>query len=109
MLLPLENMSLSFVLAILNMWLRTGLCLALATDIRIAYANAKLGVNFTQLNLSPGMGGTFFLPRVAGPQVRLVFLFFLRLFICFIVPLLLCWFFSPWKRTLIVIMISDSL
>lgn len=46
-----------------------GLCLALATDIRIAYANAKLGVNFTQLNLSPGMGGTFFLPRVAGPQV----------------------------------------
>lgn len=46
-----------------------GLCVALACDIRIAAASAKLAVNFTALGLHPGMGATWLLPRVAGlPQ-----------------------------------------
>lgn len=43
-----------------------GLCLACAADIRIATANTKLGFTFLKLGLHPGMGGTFFLPRIVG-------------------------------------------
>eukprot|EP00030_Apusomonadida_sp_AF-17_P001192 a180562_9.p1 GENE.a180562_9~~a180562_9.p1 ORF type:complete len:311 (+),score=91.99 a180562_9:30-935(+) len=45
-----------------------GLCLALATDVRIAQRGAKLGVNFLKLGLHPGMGSTFTLPALVGPQ-----------------------------------------
>ncbi len=44
-----------------------GLCLALACDIRIANNKAKLGLNFVHLGLHPGMGATYFLPRLIGP------------------------------------------
>ncbi|MFM1846670.1 MAG: hypothetical protein RL417_144 [Pseudomonadota bacterium] len=43
-----------------------GLCLASACDIRIASDKAKLGFTFTRLGLHPGMGATYFLPRVIG-------------------------------------------
>ncbi|MFN8388927.1 MAG: enoyl-CoA hydratase/isomerase family protein [Bdellovibrionota bacterium] len=43
-----------------------GLCLAMACDIRIAAEEAKLGLNFVQLGLHPGMGATYFLPRLVG-------------------------------------------
>ena len=43
-----------------------GLCVALACDLRIASAEAKLGLNFTQLGLHPGMGATWTLPRLVG-------------------------------------------
>jgi len=46
-----------------------GFSLALACDIRIAHPNAKMGVTFVGLGLSPGMGTTHFLPSVAGPEV----------------------------------------
>jgi len=46
-----------------------GLCLALATDIRIASKTAKLGLTFTQLGIHPGMGATHFLPKLVGNQV----------------------------------------
>lgn len=46
-----------------------GLCLALATDIRITSANTKLGVTFVALGLHPGMGATHFLPNLIGPQL----------------------------------------
>lgn len=42
-------------------------CLSLACDIRIASDNAKLGFNFLSLGLHPGMGATYFLPRLVGP------------------------------------------
>jgi enoyl-CoA hydratase/carnithine racemase len=44
-----------------------GLCVALACDLRIAAAEAKLGLNFTALGLHPGMGATWTLPRLVGP------------------------------------------
>lgn len=43
-----------------------GLCLALACDMRIAAADARMGMNFTRLGLHPGMGATFMLPRLVG-------------------------------------------
>ena len=43
-----------------------GLCVALACDVRIASSEAKLGLNFTQLGLHPGMGATWTLPRLVG-------------------------------------------
>ncbi len=43
-----------------------GLCLALACDIRVATESSKLGFNFVRIGLHPGMGATFFLPRLLG-------------------------------------------
>lgn len=43
-----------------------GLCLACACDIRVAAAGARLGLTFTRLGLHPGMGATYFVPRVLG-------------------------------------------
>ncbi|RSK26267.1 enoyl-CoA hydratase [Bacillus sp. HMF5848] len=43
-----------------------GLELALACDIRIAVANAKLGLTETSLGIIPGAGGTQRLPRLIG-------------------------------------------
>jgi enoyl-CoA hydratase len=43
-----------------------GLCFALACDLRIASSEAKLGANFVNLGLHPGMGATFFFPRIVG-------------------------------------------
>jgi enoyl-CoA hydratase len=44
-----------------------GLCVALACDVRIASASARLGLNFTALGIHPGMGATWTLPRLVGP------------------------------------------
>lgn len=44
-----------------------GLCFTLACDIRVAQSRAKLGLNFVRLGLHPGMGVTYFLPRIVGP------------------------------------------
>ena len=45
-----------------------GLCVALAADIRILATEAKVGLNFSQLGLHPGMAGTWFLPRLLGAE-----------------------------------------
>uniref|UniRef100_A0A7S2GRD6 Enoyl-CoA hydratase n=1 Tax=Octactis speculum TaxID=3111310 RepID=A0A7S2GRD6_9STRA len=45
-----------------------GLCVALATDIRVAHPDCKLGLTFVKLGLHPGMGGTHFLPQLVGPM-----------------------------------------
>ncbi len=43
--------------------------MALACDLRTASSDAKMGVNFVKLGISPGMGATFWLPRILGvPQ-----------------------------------------
>ncbi|TPX47450.1 hypothetical protein SeMB42_g02448 [Synchytrium endobioticum] len=46
-----------------------GFCLALACDIRLATMDAKMGLNFVRLGLTPGMAGTHTLPIVTNPQV----------------------------------------
>ena len=57
-----------------------GLCVALACDVRIASSEAKLGLNFTQLGLHPGMGATWTLPRLVGPAHAAEILFSSRVF-----------------------------
>jgi enoyl-CoA hydratase len=56
-----------------------GLCVALACDLRVASANAKLGLNFTRLGLHPGMAATWTLPRLVGPAVAAELLYTGRL------------------------------
>ncbi len=46
-----------------------GLCLALACDLRLAATSARVGTNFVQIGLHPGMGATALLPHVAGASV----------------------------------------
>ena len=45
-----------------------GLCVALAADLRIIAAEATVGLNFSRLGLHPGMGASWFLPRLVGPE-----------------------------------------
>ncbi len=52
-----------------------GLCLALACDFRVAASEAKLGLNFVKIGLHPGMGATYFLPRLLGPAAAAELLF----------------------------------
>lgn len=52
-----------------------GLCLASACDIRICTTKAKLGFTFAKLGLHPGMGATFFLPRILGDSMARELLF----------------------------------
>jgi enoyl-CoA hydratase/carnithine racemase len=57
-----------------------GLCMALSCDIRIAAAGANFGLNFVQLGLHPGMGATYFLPRLIGPARAAELLYTGRIF-----------------------------
>jgi enoyl-CoA hydratase/carnithine racemase len=46
-----------------------GLCLAMASDVRIVHRDAKLGFPFVKMGLFPGMGSTYFVPKVCAPDV----------------------------------------
>lgn len=43
-----------------------GMCVSLACDIRVVNKDAKLSVNFSKLGIHPGMGATYFLPKLIG-------------------------------------------
>lgn len=43
-----------------------GLCFALACDLRVAAAGAKLAASFVRVGLHPGMGASLLLPRLIG-------------------------------------------
>lgn len=45
-----------------------GLCVAMACDLMVVDAAAKLALNFVQLGLHPGMGATYLTPRRVGAQ-----------------------------------------
>jgi enoyl-CoA hydratase len=44
-----------------------GFLIALACDLRYAVAGAKLAANFAKLGISSGMGGLYWLTKIAGP------------------------------------------
>jgi enoyl-CoA hydratase len=46
-------------------------CMTMACDLRVASTEAKMGVNFVKLGLSPGMGATFLLPHALGTPTAL--------------------------------------
>lgn len=64
--LDILSLDLPVIAAINGHAIGAGLCVASACDLRIASEGAKLGFTFTRLGLHPGMGATFFLPRVVG-------------------------------------------
>jgi enoyl-CoA hydratase len=46
-----------------------GLCVACACDFRVATDSTKLGFTFLKLGLHPGMGATYFVPRIVGASM----------------------------------------
>ena len=52
-----------------------GLALALSCDIRIASDKAKIGSAYVKLGAAPGLGMTYWLPKIIGPAAALEFLF----------------------------------
>lgn len=64
--LGIQSLGIPLIAAINGHAIGAGLCLASACDIRVAAEGAKLGMTFTRLGLHPGMGATYFLPRILG-------------------------------------------
>jgi enoyl-CoA hydratase len=64
--LSIQTLPIPTVAAINGHAIGAGLCFALACDIRIATSDAKMGMTFTKLGIHPGMGATYFLPRLIG-------------------------------------------
>lgn len=64
--LNILSLELPLIAAINGHAIGAGLCVASACDVRVVAENAKLGFTFTKLALHPGMGATFFLPRLLG-------------------------------------------
>jgi len=64
--LSIRTLPIPTIAAINGHAIGAGLCIALACDLRIAVADAKMGMTFTRLGIHPGMGGTYFLPRLVG-------------------------------------------
>ena len=67
--LSIRKLPVPVVAAINGHAIGAGCCISLACDVRIAHPRAKIGVNFVSIGLHPGMGCTYFLPRLVGPQV----------------------------------------
>jgi enoyl-CoA hydratase len=66
--LAVQDVQLPVVAAINGHAVGAGLCVALACDLAIVAEDAKVGLNFARLALHPGMGGSWFLPRLVGRQ-----------------------------------------
>jgi len=72
--LCVRDLGLPLIAAINGPAIGAGLCLASACDIRIASDKAKLGMTFAKLGLHPGMGATYFLPKIMGPALATEFM-----------------------------------
>jgi enoyl-CoA hydratase/carnithine racemase len=64
--LAIRNLPVPTIAAINGHAIGAGLCIALACDLRVAAADAKMGMTFAKLGLHPGMGATYLLPRLIG-------------------------------------------
>ncbi|HVN87557.1 MAG TPA: enoyl-CoA hydratase-related protein [Candidatus Binatia bacterium] len=73
--LAIRRLAIPTIAAINGHAIGAGLCIALACDLRIAVADAKMGMTFAKLGIHPGMGATYFLPRLIG-TARAAELFF---------------------------------
>jgi enoyl-CoA hydratase/carnithine racemase len=66
--LSVTSLAVPTVAAVRGAAIGAGLCVALACDLCVVDADAKLALNFAQLGLHPGMGATHLLPRRVGAQ-----------------------------------------
>ncbi|MBI4516506.1 MAG: enoyl-CoA hydratase/isomerase family protein [Deltaproteobacteria bacterium] len=73
--LALRQLAIPTIAAINGHAIGAGLCIALACDLRMAASDAKMGMTFAKLGIHPGMGATYFLPRLIG-TARAAELFF---------------------------------
>lgn len=73
--LSVDRLPVPVVAAVNGHAVGAGLCVALAADIRIIAQEAKVGCNFSQLGLHPGMGATWYLPRLLGTERAAVWLY----------------------------------
>lgn len=65
--LDIRKLRIPVIAAINGPAVGAGFCLSLASDLRYASENAKMGANFAKIALAPGMGGTYLITRLAGP------------------------------------------
>ena len=73
--LKLRDITVPTIAALNGHAIGAGLLIALACDLRIAATEAKLAANFAKLGLSSGMGGLYWLTRLAGPALAAELLF----------------------------------
>lgn len=73
--LSLRDIEVPVIAAVNGHAMGAGLCIALACDLRLASADAKMGVNFAKIGLSSGMGTLHFLTRLTSPAVAADLLF----------------------------------
>lgn len=66
--LSIRDLQVPIIAAINGHAVGAGLCLACACDLRVVSKEAKLGFTFTRIGLFPGMGATYFIPRLLGAQ-----------------------------------------
>ena len=66
--LSITDLAVPTIAAVRGAAIGAGLCVALACDLCVVDADAKLALNFAQLGLHPGMGATYLLPRRVGAQ-----------------------------------------
>ena len=66
--LSVTTLEVPVVAAVHGAAIGAGLCVAMACDLMVVDAAAKLALNFVQLGLHPGMGATYLTPRRVGAQ-----------------------------------------
>jgi len=64
--LTLRQLEIPTIAAINGPAVGAGFCIALACDMRVAAATARMGLTFVRLGIHPGMAGTYTTPRIVG-------------------------------------------
>ncbi len=64
--LKIRSLGVPLIAAINGHAIGAGLVVACSCDVRIGVRGSKLGFTFTKLGLHPGMGATYFVPKVIG-------------------------------------------
>jgi enoyl-CoA hydratase/carnithine racemase len=64
--LSLKSLEIPTIAVIQGHTIGAGLCLAMSCDMIIASRDTKMSMSFIKIGINPGMGGTYFLPRLVG-------------------------------------------